>query len=92
MIEQLIEETIAASKQEKAALVKEASDKEQKSEEDRSPVAFSLRKLADQVREFEVTEKSAASNESKTKVADAADNALKGLSLLQRFTRGNHAV
>ena len=92
MIEELIEQTIAAAQQEKASRVKEASDQAERLEAEKSPIAFSLRKLADELRKEGTLTPEDGVKETNTKLAEAADNALKRLTLIQRFTRGDYAV
>lgn len=93
MIEDLINQTIDAAKQEKLAREKEASESVSDTSTS-SPVVESLKKLATQLRkekslDYTESDKPVVTN---TKLAESSSNiVMKGLTLLKRYAEGNYA-
>jgi len=85
MIENMVLETIEAARKNKAEMVKQASEKSESEEMEKSPIAFNLRKLAESI----LRDGEPASTT--TKVAGDSEQALKGLTLLKKYTGGIYA-
>jgi hypothetical protein len=92
MIDKMVLETIEKARGLRVEREKQASEKVEEEERQRSPTAFVLRKLARQVSEATLSDQPEEQPpEHSTKTAEDAETALKGLTLLRRFAGGTYA-